>query len=478
MAKFEFDLVVLGAGSGGISSAILGRGLGKKVALIEKKKIGGDCTWFGCVPSKALIRAADVARTVNTMQSFGLFTEAPVELITGKVMKHVRSVREDIYKGETPEALEQMGISVFIGSPEFIDAHTVKVNEQVISAGKFIISTGSRAFIPQVKGLDDVPYLTNETIFEINVLPKSLTVLGGGPIGIELASALNLLGVKVRVLQRGKRILPRDDEELVDILHQSLVNNGVEILTGTEALQCSKSVDGITVTVRNSDGDEFEVTSESLLVATGRKVNVEGLGLENAGVDYSSRGVKVDRTLRTSTSNIYACGDIIGSYKFSHIAEYHAGIAVPNALLPLPFKRKAKYGNIVWATFTHPELAHAGLTEKEARDQYGESITVYRYPYNKIDRARTDVADIGLGKFICDRKGKLIGIHILGERASDLLHEAQLAKTLNVPFHKIQSMIHIYPTYGDVVKRASNAAYAHRLSENFFVKLIRKLSGS
>ncbi len=292
-----------------------------------------------------------------------------------------------------------------------------------------------------------------------------------------MASGLNLLSVKVTVLQRGKRILPRDDE-LVDILYQSLLDDGLEILTGTEALECSSSDNGITVTVRGSDADEYKITSESLLVATGRKVNVEGLELEKAGVEYSSKGIKVSRTLQTSAPNIYASGDVVGSYKFSHIAEYHATVAVPNALLPLPVKRKTDYSNIVWATFTHPELAHAGLTEKEARDKYGDSIRIYRYPFNKIDRARTDVAPKGLGKFICNKKGKLLGIHILGERASDLLHEAQLAKTLGVPFHKIQPMIHIYPTYGDVVKRAASAAYAYKLSENFFIKLIRKLSGN
>ena len=216
------------------------------------------------------------------------------------------------------------------------------------------------------------------------------------------------------------------------------------------------------------------LTADRLLVAVGRTPNVEGLALEKAGVDYSSSGITADRSLRTTAPNIYACGDVLGSYKFSHIAEYHATIAVPNAVLPLPFKRKVSYENIVWSTFTEPELAHAGFTEKEARRKYGDSIRIYRYSYDDIDRARTDVADVGLSKFICDKRGKLIGIHILGERASELLHQAQLAKTLGIPFHKIQSMIHIYPTYGDLVKRPATAAFADKLQNNFFIKQLRR----
>lgn len=475
MSSYDYDLIVIGAGSGGISSAIIGSKLGKKVALVERKKIGGDCTWYGCVPSKAMIRSAEIVHLAGRLSDFGIRSKADIELDASSVLEHVRAVRARIYEGEKPEVFEKMGISVISGSARFLDSHRIVVGENTISSSKFVIATGSSPFVPPVEGLDSVPYLTNESLFELERLPRSMIIMGGGPIGIEMASALNRLGVDVTVLQRGQAILPRDDRELVEILVTCLREEGVKILTGTNAVRCAPGEGGISVTVKGPDDIESVLGAEALLVSTGRTPNTEGLDLEKAGVRFSKKGIEVDRTMRTSAAGIYAVGDVAGPYKFSHIAEYHAGIAVPNALLPLPIKRKADYSNIVWSTFTAPELAHAGLTEDEAREKFGDSIRVYRYGYDGIDRARTDMADTGMSKFICDRKGRLVGIHIVGERASDLLHEAQLAKTLGVPFHKIQPMIHIYPTYGDLVKRPATAAMAERLQNNFFIKLIRKI---
>ena len=476
MRPNAYDLLVIGVGSGGLSSAILALKLGKKVGVVEKRKIGGDCTWYGCVPSKALIRSAAVAREANHVSDYGLRSEGPILLNTDRVMEHVRSVRHRIYQGETPEVLQEMGIEVHLGAPRFVDRHRIRVGDQTLSSRSFLISTGSSPFIPPVKGLDDVPYLTNETLFDLEALPRSMIILGGGPIGTEMASALNRLGVEITLVQRDERILPNDDEELVEILTGHLAGEGIDILTGTEAVECSADAAGVSLSVQNRSRQTSVLRAATLLVATGRTPNVEGLDLEAAGVEYSKQGIRTDRSLRTTASNIYACGDVLGSYKFSHIAEYHASVAVPNAVLPLPIKRKVSYRDIAWSTFTEPELAHAGLTEKEARERYGDKIAVYRYSYDEIDRARTDLADVGMSKFICDKRGKLIGIHILGERASDVLHEAQLAKTLGVRFHRIRSMIHIYPTYGDLVKRPATAAFADRLQNNFFVKQLQKLA--
>jgi len=476
MSRYDHDLVVIGVGSGGLSAASLGVNLGKKVAVVEKRRIGGDCTWYGCVPSKALIRSGALAHELSRIRDYGLQTEGPTVLNTDRVMEHVRSVRHRIYQGETPEVLEEKGISVYLGAPEFLDPHRIRVGDRTLSSRSFILSTGSSPLIPPVKGMDDVSYLTNETLFDLDALPRSMIILGGGPIGTEMASALNRLGVEITVVQRDERILPRDDRELVEILQDSLIEEGVKILTGTEAVECSGDGAEISLIVRNPSGQTSVLKADSLLVATGRSPNVQGLALEKAGVEYSERGIRTDRSLRTTAANIYACGDVIGSYKFSHIAEYHASIAVPNALLPLPLKRKVDYENIVWSTFTEPELAHAGLTEEEARQRYGNSVTIYRHSYDEIDRARTDLADVGMSKFICGRRGKLLGIHILGERASDLLHQAQLAKTFGIGFHRIRSMIHIYPTYGDLVKRPATAAFANRLQNNFFVKQLRRLA--
>jgi pyruvate/2-oxoglutarate dehydrogenase complex dihydrolipoamide dehydrogenase (E3) component len=469
------DLLVIGVGSGGLSSAILGLRLGRRVGVVEKRKIGGDCTWYGCVPSKALIRAAAVAREASKLGDYGLANEGPIALNTDRVMEHVRSVRRRIYRGETPEVLEEMGIEVHLGAPRFLDRHRIRVGDRTLSARSFIIATGSSPFVPPVEGIDDVPYLTNETLFELETLPRSMIILGGGPIGVEMACALSRLGVEITLVEAGERILPRDDEELVEILSGSLIEEGIDILTGTKAVAASADAAGISLTVQDRGQKSFVLRGAALLVATGRTPNVDGLDLEAAGVEYSRQGIRTDRSLRTTAPNIYACGDVVGSYKFSHVAEYHASIAVPNAVLPLPIKRKVDYRDVVWSTFTEPELAHAGLTEKEARERYGDAIRVYRHAYDEIDRARTDLADVGLSKFICDRRGKLIGIHVLGERASDVLHEAQLARKLGVRFDRIGSMIHVYPTYGDLVKRPATAAFADRLQNNFFVKQLRRL---
>jgi len=464
------------AGSGGISSVNLANKLGKKVALVEKRKIGGDCTWYGCVPSKALIKAARVAHGVGRLAEYGLSLEggagsgSPAAVDASGVLDHVRAIRAEIYEDERPAVFEAAGIDVFIGEPCFADNHTITIADRTLTARHFVIATGSHPFTPAIPGLADIDYLTNETLFERETLPDCLFVLGGGPIGIEMAAALNRLGVKVTVLQRGPRILPRDDEELVDILTERLRSEGLEILTGCEATGFTKDGERIRVTLRDSAGTEHTRDVDCVLVAVGRRPNTHGLDLEKAGVDYSDRGIVADEHMKTTAKNIYAVGDVIGSYQFSHIAEYHANIAVPNALLPLPVKRSFDHTNVVWATFTDPELAHAGLTETEAREEYGDSVLVYRHPYAKVDRARTDLSTEGLSKFVCDSH--------LGEHATDLLHEAQLARFLGVPFDRIHEMVHIYPTYGDAVKRPAVAAYIDRIKSSPLVRIASAFSKS
>jgi len=476
VSNFDYDLIVIGAGSGGISSANLGKNLEKKVALVEKEKIGGDCTWYGCVPSKALIKASEVAHHVNTLEKYGLKLNGDTKLNAKRVMAHVRATREKVYEEEKPEVFQKMGIDVFIGAPNFLDNHRVQIGEKILSSKTFVISTGSSPFVPPVEDIQDIPYLTNETIFDLEQLPDSMVIIGGGPIGTEMASALGKLGVKITQVEMADHILSREDKELVEILMNRLKENGVNILCETKATKFTKKGNKIVVTIENEQVEEIE--TDTVLISVGRRPNVNGLDLEKAGVEYSPKGIKVNDKLQTTTGNIYAVGDVIGSYQFSHIAEYHAGIAVPNALLPLPIKRKVNYENIVWTTFTDPEFARGGLSEDEARKKYGDKIKVYKFNYDKVDRAKTDLATVGMSKYIVDKKGKLLGIHIIGERAGELLHEAQLAKSMGIPFHKIQSMVHVYPTYGDMVKRPATAAYVDKLQNNFFIKMLRKLKGS
>jgi pyruvate/2-oxoglutarate dehydrogenase complex dihydrolipoamide dehydrogenase (E3) component len=472
MPRFDYDLVVLGGGSGGISSAFLAQSLGKSVALVEKARVGGDCVWYGCVPSKTLIRAARALHEAESLARFGVSARL-ADVSKDGVMRHVRAVRESVHEEEKVKFSERE-ITVIHGEPRFVDAHTIEVGDRTIRARRFVIATGSTPFVPPVDGLAAAAHLTNEKLFELESLPGSLAVLGGGPIGTEMAAAMNRLGVRVTVLQRGPRILPRDDVELVDMLTDRLREEGVVIQTGCEVVRVEGEEGGVTLTVRGEDGSTETLQSETLLVAVGQRPNVSGMDLENAGVDYSAKGIRTDTTLRTTARNIYAVGDVVGGYQFSHIAEYHATIAVTNALLPLPVKRKTDYSNIVWATFTDPELAHAGLTEDEARDRYGDSVRVYRFDFRNADRARTDGAEFGRAKYVCDPRGRLLGIHILGEHASDLLHEAQLAKSLGVKFSKIADMVHIYPTYGDVVKRPAGQSYADDLRRNPIIRMFMK----
>ncbi|RMG65178.1 MAG: mercuric reductase [Calditrichaeota bacterium] len=478
MAVYDYDLIILGGGAGGFSASGIAVGLGKRVAIVEKNKLGGDCTWYGCVPSKALIRAAEVAHLTRNASQFGLSLNGGGRVCAKRVMKHVREVVQAVYDGHRPEHLQAKGIDVIFGSPRFVNNEQIEVDGRTISARRFVIATGSSPLVPPIDGIDQVPYLTNETLFSVEELPDSLIVLGGGPIGIEMAAALNRLGVQVTVVEMMERILVRDEPELVDILVEQLRQEGLQLLTGHRAVQVKGDAQQIQLTLENGSGQRKTIQANALLVAVGRRPNVAGLDLEKAGVAYSARGIQTDQTLKTTAPNIYAIGDVIGSYQFSHMAEYHATVATPNALLPLPIKKKVSDQHVAWATFTDPELAHAGYTEAEARERLGDGIRVYRYEYAHVDRARTDVAAVGRSKFITDRKGRLVGAHILGHRAADLIHEAQVVKVLGLPFHKISKAIHIYPTYGDLIKRPADYSYVDKVKNNPLVKLVQALRGA
>lgn len=470
---FGYDVVIIGAGSGGLVACKVAKGLGKRTALVEKRKLGGDCTWFGCIPSKTLIKAANVAHQTTRLREFGLEPGGSVELNADRVMAHVRAVVQADADGHPPQTFEAEGINVLFGAARFLDSHNIMVGDKKVSANKFIVCTGSHPLIPPIPGLEDVPYLTNERIFDLDALPESMIVLGAGPIGIELSAALNRLGVKVTVLQRSADILKKDDPELVERLVRILRDEGVEILTETRTTGFSRQGNKVIADIEDGKGRR-QIEAESVLISIGRRPNLEGLDLEKAGVESDSAGVKVDKHLRTTAKNIYACGDVVPPYLFTHVAEYEAIIAATNACLPLPI-RKTNYEHVLWATYTDPELAHAGLTEEQARQRYGEAVRVYRWEHKDVDRAKTDLAQNGLSKFVCDSKGRLLGIHILGHGAAELMHEAQLAKSLGLPFSKIASVIHAYPSYSDAVRQPAKRCYIDVLQNNFFIRLLKKL---
>lgn len=469
----DYDVVVIGAGIAGLVSAVTANSLGQRVAIIEKRRFGGNCGSFTCLPSKTLIRAGHINRLVSQMEHFGLKSAGPINLDTSNVMTHVRSVVQQAYEKDMPETFDRIGIKTIKGQAEFIDNHHVKLNDKTISSKIFIVAAGTRPMVPPIKGLQDINYLTNETLFELDKLPASLIILGGGVDGLEFASALGRLGVEVTVVEMAPRLLSGDDRELVNLLLDQLQREGIKILTGTKAAGLSNKGDRITLAIELPNGEQGEIQSDALLLTIGRKAEMESLKLDNAKVKYSPRGIITNSKMQTSVPNIYACGDIVGPYQLASIAEYQGIIAATNAVLPV--KQSVDYSNAVFVIFTEPTLAHVGLTEEQARQKHGDDITVYRFDYAQMRRALVDGTESGLAKFICDRKGKLLGAHILGESAAEVIHEAQLIKAFKKPLHTVHSAIHAYPTYAQaLVGRASQLSYLDHMAKNFFVRQFLK----
>jgi len=471
MTTYDYDLIVIGGGSGGFTGAKLAIGLGKRVAMIDKGKLGGECTWSGCIPSKALIQSAKAAYMINNPEKYGLSLSPKASVKADKVMKSVQDIVKKTYESHPPEVFEKAGITVYEDALiSFVDNHTVKVNLKKITSNKFLIATGSHPFVPPLPGLAKMKYYTNNNIFLLKKLPKSMIVIGGGPIGVELASAFNRLGVMVTVMELADTIRIREDRELTDILEQRLRDEGLNIITEAKAIWFEKK-NGKTVTYEK-EGKTHKISAEALFIAIGRMPNIYGLDLEKAGVETSMTNILVNRHMQTTQWNIFAAGDVTSPFQFSHMANYQAIAAVSNAFLPI--KRSVKYTSIPWCTFTDPELARVGLTEGHARDIH-KSVKVFKAEYSSLDRARTDRSETGLVKIVCDRKYKILGIHILGERAGDIIHEGLLAKIMGIPLHKIHKAIHAYPTYAEIFRNLSKEAYIDKLRNNFFIKLIKRL---
>lgn len=461
-STMKYDIIVIGAGSGGLTAAITAVGFGKKVILIDKSRPGGECTWFGCIPSKALIHKGKEAFVLQQNGN---------NINSAEVLDFIHKVQDNIYQHETPSVLEKSGIEFMQGAARFIDHHTVQVNDKKIKGKKIIISTGSSPLVPPIKGLKDVPYLTNESIFQLKCFPKTLTVLGGGPIGVELSQAINRLGTKVTIVEMMPHLMFREEQSFVKSIEGVLLDEGVILKTGSKALKAEQVDSKISLTIEK-EGKEEVIVADSLLVAIGRVPNTSGLNLEMAGVKYDRGGIKTNAKLQTSQSHIYAIGDVASLYKFSHMANAQGIQAVQNAILP--FSRKVKKDNIAWVTFTSPELARAGMTEDEARKQYGDSIRVYNYDFNLLDRAMTTGSSIEKIKVVLDHKGKLLGATILAERAGEMIGELQLLRAKNLNFSTLAGVIHPYPTYSEVFSKIGKQVLIDNLLNSPFVKLFRK----
>ena len=467
--KYDFDVVVIGAGIGGFVSAVTANSLGKKVAIVEKRKVGGNCTNFTCIPSKALIRASHVRRDATHLERMGLGVFSPASVDTANVLPRIRSVIQKAYEKDLPETFKEVGIEVLPGEAAFVDPHRIIHDCQVISAEKFIIAVGTRPLVPSISGLASLDYLTNENLYELDALPKSLIILGGGVDGLEYASAFGKLGVETTVVEMATRLLPMVDRELVNHLLHTLQEEGIRFLTGAKAESLTKDQNGVVLAYQRGDGQMGEVSGERVLVSIGRKPDLEGLSLDKAGVRAGPRGIITNSKLQTSAPNIYACGDIVGPYQLASTAEYQGMIAGTNAVLPI--KQRVDYRNNVYVVFTEPQIGYLGLTEEEALRQYGHKLKVYRFDYKNMRRAMVDGTESGMAKFLVDGRGRLVGAHILGEAAAEVIHEAQVVKAFRKPLRKLYSVTHAYPTYAQaLVGRASQLAFLDRMGESFFAK--------
>lgn len=460
------DVVVIGAGAAGLTTAYTAMGFGKKVVIIEENKPGGECTWSGCIPSKALINQAN---EVHIAQQYN-----PFVVDTKQVMSRVRGVIDLVYHEESVEVLSRDGIAFLQGTASFSSDHVIEVNGESIVAKNIFICTGSSPLVPPIEGLREVEYLTNESFFELDELPASIIVLGGGAIGVELAQAMNRLGVSVRLVEMANHILPREDSELSLMLQEKLEKEGVQIHTSTKATHVSQKDGSIQVTVERLQGTET-ISGERILVALGRVPNTSRLNLEAGGIKYDKRGIEVNDFLETSAKGVYAVGDVNGIAMFSHMANAQGILAVQNAILPI--HKKMNRDDAPRCTFTSPEFATTGMLEKEARQKYGDSIHVYEYPYAQLDRAKTKRDSMGMVKLICDSKGKVIGCSILGDRAGELICEVQVIKTFGMPFSKLSKVIHPYPTYGEVLSKLGKKVAIDQLLNKPLVKLINQLRG-
>ncbi len=456
-----YDIAVIGAGSGGLSVAAAAAQFGQKVVLFEKGKMGGDCLNYGCIPSKALIAAAKQAHAVRSGGKFGVAAQEPA-IDFQAVHDRVHRVIAAIEPNDSQERFEKLGVHVVRAEARFRDAATIEADGQVYTARRFVIATGSRAAIPPIPGLADVPYFTNETLFTNTTRPAHLVVIGGGPIGLEMAQAHHRLGARVTVIEAFDP-LNKDDPELAGVVIKALISEGIEFLTRTAVKSVRKTETGLAV---ETDGNEI-VEGSHILVAAGRIANVEGLNLEAAGIAYTRKGVTVDQGLRTANRKIYAIGDVAGGLQFTHVAGYHAGLVIRNALFRLPVRYRAD--TIPWVTYTDPELAHVGLTEAQARQQFGETVRTVRWPFHDNDRAQAEGKTQGLVKAVVGKGGRILGASIVGAQAGELIQPWVLAMSNGLKIKAFTNMVAPYPTLGEASRRAA-IGYFSGLAANPWVR--------
>ena len=444
----RYDLIIVGMGSGGMIGAEFAATIGLRVAVVERGRVGGDCLWTGCVPSKALLASAKAAHTMRVADTYGLPSLAP-DIDTSLVWKRIRAIQQEIAAtDDDPDRFAADGVEIIRGQARIVGPNTVRVlgegtagEDRDLEARFILLCTGSRPVVPPIEGLQEAGFLTSETLWDLERAPSSMVMIGAGPIATEMSQAFTRLGIGTTVLQKGPRILPRDEPDLVDILVAKLRAEGVDLHFNVEIERVAVAR-GRKVVYGSENGEPARWEGDELLVATGRRPNVEGLGLEEVGVKVGRTGIEVDERMRTAVPSIYAAGDVAGRFLFTHSAGYEAVRAVRDAFYP----GKGKVTDFVpWCTFTDPELAHAGVTVAEAEKKFGDDVEVYRLDLSHSDRARADNATEG-AIVVVTAKGKVVGAHILAPSAGEMIHELALAINEGLKLAEVASLIHVYPT--------------------------------
>src|SRR6266571_1559038 len=453
MTHTHYDMTIIGGGSGGLTAARLAASLGANVLLIDKERLGGDCLNYGCVPSKSLIH---VAKVVNQAQNAAKIGLKPANLVIDmtKITNYIQGV---IGRVAESEKIYTEGVTVKFGEVSFKSASELTLNGETFTSRNTLISTGSRPLVPRIEGLEETGYLTNEDVFNLMLLPSSLLIVGAGPIGVELGQAFRRLGTDVTIIEALDRILPKEDPEVSATLTEVLLSESMNIVTNASFVNARR--DGNKKVVTAKQGERLlAFEADEILLTLGRRPNVEGLNLEAAGVTYDNKGIKVDEHLQTTAPNILAIGDVIDGYLFTHVAAYQAGVAVRNALVPVG-KKKVDYRVVPWCTFTDPEAARVGLTPGEAEKQY-KQVRIVKFPWSQIDRAQAENETVGFIKLVlAGKKDELVGAHMVGARAGEMLGELSLALQHNLALKDIRDTIHVYPTMTTAIQQTAFEAY-------------------
>ena len=470
MRMLKPDICVIGAGSAGLTVAAGAAQLGAGTVLIEAGAMGGDCLNYGCVPSKALLSAAKAAIQHRHAEGFGV-DFAPPRIDLPRVQAHIKETIAAIAPHDSVERFEGLGVTVLRSHAKFIDERTIEAGDARIAARRFVLATGSSAFVPPITGIDQVPYLTNETVFDHVAEIRDLIVLGGGPIGVELAQAFARLGARVQLVEMA-RLLPRDDSQAVELVRASLLRDGVALHEGSTAAEAQHAGDRIRLAIRNAKGDMQWLEGGHLIVAVGRKPRVEGMGLDQAGIAATAKGIQVDSGLRTTNRRVYAIGDCTGGPAFTHVAGHQAGLVIRSALFRLPVRFDTRA--LPWVTYTDPELAQIGLTEEAARKEHTDVVVTHQ-PVDDNDRARTERHEEGFLKIVSDRRGRVLGVTIVGPEAGELLAPWCLMMARHLKLSALAGLMLPYPTLSELGKRAAGQFYAAKLFAPATRRLVRVL---